>query len=160
MKHFKKTISFSFIAVIVCLNACKDDDETTVSLSNTDLLTEKNFVETNYLLTVDGVTEETFADLDDCDKDDFTRFEKTGVVTFDEGATKCDSLAPQTQTYSWKFLSDETQIELSFAVGFAEVFDILTNDGTTLKIRNTDIYDWTGDGQDNTVITTSTLTKQ
>ncbi len=166
MKKKLLPLSLAVSSLIISMSACSDDDSSTSvtpaapSQTNTELITEKNFVVTDYLLTVDGTTDETFADFDDCDKDDFTRFEKNGTAVDNEGATKCDPSDPQTVTYAWLFASNETKLELDYGMGNKEIFNILRNDGTTLKLDITEVTDWTGDGNDNSIIATITLTKQ
>lgn len=168
MKKKQQITLLSLAALGLCFTACGDDDSAltpntsapSTSQTNTQLISEKNFSISDYKTVVNNVTEETFADIDACSKDDVTRFEKNGTVTDNEGATKCDPTDPQTTTYAWLFLDNESKLQLDFGMGDKEVFNIVTNNGTTLKIDQTDVYDYDNDGNDDTVISTITLTKK
>lgn len=111
------------------------------------------------LITLDGDTAYTFSELEPCEKDDLTHFKKDGTAVDDDGATKCDPADPQTESYLWSFLTNETELQLNFGMGDVQVYDILTNDGTTLKIETTEVESFPGRG-DVTSIGTITYTAQ
>jgi len=161
MKKITK-IAFLLLSIgIVFLTSCKvgDQDETPVTPpTNTEKITEKNFYFSDLDYSIDGTTAFSYSDLDDCEKDDFTRFEKDGTALDDEGVTKCDAADPQTDPFTWLFLANETELQLNFGMGDLQVYSILTNDGTTLKLRITETEDATGDGNDNTIVATLTFT--
>lgn len=162
---FKKYSLFIVCLAIVSFSSCKDDDDdnaapAATAQTATQKLTGKDFLMTNYSYKVNDVEEASFADFDECDKDDITRFETNGSMIFDEGAIKCDSTDAQTETYSWAFLSNNTKLTLDFGDNDVETYDILINDGTTLKLEITDEEDVDGDMIDDDTVETLTFTKK
>ncbi len=165
-----KSINKLYYILPVCFglltfSSCKDDDDDSstpaaTAQTATQKLTGKDFLITNYSYVIDNVEEFDFTDFDDCDKDDITRFEASGTVTFDDGVEKCDPTDPQTETYSWAFLSNETKLVLDYGDGDIETYDILINDGTTLKLEARVAEDLDGDMMDEDTIETLTFTKK
>lgn len=115
----KKFFLLLTVFVLFGVAACKKDK------SPTDLLTGTDWQMKGWTVTppIFGITD-YYANAEACEKDDFLRFNKNGTVVFDEGATKCDAADPQTETSSWAFNSNETEI----------TFD-LNDDPTTFKIK-------------------------
>ncbi len=141
-------LGLAFIGSGLFFTGCKKDEKDpeptpvtptpTPTQSNTQRLTGKNFKMT--ALTVDpaifGVTD-FYSQLDDCQKDDLIRFDTPNVFKEDEGATKCNTNDPQTKSGTWVWNTDETII--TTVVGSETTsYTVLTNDGTTLKVRYTE----------------------
>jgi hypothetical protein len=110
MRNFRIGI-FCLLALTLFVASCKKDK------TNAELLRSKNWKLVS--LTIDppitipfplpGVTySDVFATLENCEKDDLTRFNEGGVVTFDEGTTKCNPAAPQTVNGVYSINSTET----------------------------------------------------
>ncbi len=108
MKFSIKTLLLLLAVSAFTVVACKDDE------SNEDKLTAvscwKNTKSETYDPTTNTWTEDV---LDDCDKDDCTRFNADKTLTFDEGATKCDPTDPQTSSGSWSLSSDGTTLTIN-----------------------------------------------
>ncbi len=108
MKFSIKTLLLLLAVSAFTVTACKDDE------SNEDKLTAascwKNTKSETYDPTTNVWTEDV---LDDCDKDDCTRFNADKTMTFDEGATKCDPADPQTSTGSWSLSADGSTLTVS-----------------------------------------------
>jgi type IV pilus biogenesis protein CpaD/CtpE len=103
------------VAATVSLASCgKDDDEaTTPAQTKTDLISNKNWTITAETISAMGQSEDLYADYKACEKDNFVKFATDGKVTFDEGATKCASTDPQTETYNWSFSNNEGTLVIS-----------------------------------------------
>jgi len=124
-----------------CKKDEKDPDTTTTTPStetNTQRLTGKNFKMT--AATVDpailGVTD-YYAQQPDCQKDNLIRFDTPNVFKDDEGATKCNTNDAQTTAGTWVWNTDETILTITTG-GENQSWTVLTNDGTTLKVKHTE----------------------
>lgn len=51
--------------------------------------------------------------VDNCTKDDCTKFNSDKTIAFDEGATKCDPTDPQTSTGTWSLSADGKTLSLT-----------------------------------------------
>lgn len=81
----------------------------------------------------DGNYEEnTFAILADCEKDNIYTFNVGGDVIKDEGLTKCISSNPQTITFSWSFMNNQTKLQFA---GATYQIEELTQ--STLRLKGT-----------------------
>ena len=132
--------------LILGVTGCSKDDTpeavtlattTPVAQTKTELLTDKNWVTTAATLSpgyTDSLTGIFITDylsvLPACIKDDFILFNTNGNYTDDEGALKCDSIDPQTQTGTWAFDSTEEIIILDGL----DSLDIQTLSATALII--------------------------
>ncbi len=56
-------------------------------------------------------TADLYADMDDCEKDDFIQFASDGTVTRDENLEKCPG-NPQSATLTWKLMENDTKIAI------------------------------------------------
>ncbi|MCB9046069.1 MAG: lipocalin family protein [Chitinophagales bacterium] len=56
-------------------------------------------------------TADLYADMDDCEKDDFIQFAADGTVTRDENTNKCTG-HPQSATMTWKLMDNDTRIAI------------------------------------------------
>jgi hypothetical protein len=96
--------------------SCKKDD---APPSKKDLLSGKNWVLVSQTVSP-GINfngtliTDLYAQMDDCSKDDISKFNSNGTYTFEEGATKCDVNDPQVfDSGTWVFNSDETILVLT-----------------------------------------------
>lgn len=103
------TISFSLLVV---LSSCKKNK------SNSELILGDWQVAA---LTVDPpqiqngvVITDLYAQMEDCDKDNYYSFYSNNTYKFDQGAVICDSLEPQNISGNWSFLNDETKLQLIY----------------------------------------------
>lgn len=113
MKNIKLILAFLAIASVTLSGCKKDKDE-----SNTDKLTGKNWKMT--ALTVDpplnfggSLVSNVYPQLPACIQDDLTIFNSSGSVTFDEGASKCNSSDPQSTQGTWTWNTDETILSVT-----------------------------------------------
>lgn len=56
-------------------------------------------------------TADLYAEMDDCEKDDFVEFVADGKVVRDENANKCSG-NPQNSTFTWKLMDNNTKIAI------------------------------------------------
>lgn len=145
------TLAMVFASVLMFSSSCKKDDD---DPTNTDKITGKSFVMTAWTIdppiSYQGVSISDLYDfLPDCSKDDITIFNADGTMVGDEGAIKCDAGDPQTETGTWLFLDNETQLSVTFD-NDTDVMDIVELTESTLKLA----YEETDEG----VTYTNTIT--
>lgn len=106
--------------------------------TNTEKLTGKNFKLTAATVepALGGYTD-LYQQMDDCEKDNLLRFDTPNVYKEDEGATKCATNDPQTTTGTWVWNTDETILTTTSGSENTS-FSVLTNDGSTLKVKYTE----------------------
>lgn len=103
------------VSLFLATLSCKKDDPPTKK----DLLTGKNWILTaetvSPAIDYNGILiTDLYAQMDDCDKDDISKFNANGTYTFEEGATKCDVNGPQIfDAGTWVFNSDQTILVLT-----------------------------------------------
>ncbi len=136
----KKLSLFLFVAVT--LGACKKDNENTPTPpSRTELLTAKNWRISGHTSTTvsNGTTikKDEYAASPACERDDFTKFNASKVVVYDQGASKCDASDPQTENGAWDINKDETKLTVASPAlaSLALPCDIVELTATTLHIR-------------------------
>lgn len=107
-------------------------------------------------LTVDpaifGITD-YYAQMQDCEKDDLICFDTPNIYKEDEGAAKCNTNDPQTETDTWSWNATETIISVTMDSETTS-YNVITNDGTTLKVSYTENIQGTN------YVMTATLVKQ
>ncbi|MBC3540751.1 lipocalin family protein [Rufibacter sediminis] len=103
-------------------SACSDDDDATPSKE--DMLMNKRWQITalEVALPIIG-SQDLYEDFEDCEKDNFIEFRANGVVTVDEGATKCDDSNPQQYPGTWTLEGDVLTIK-----GAGSSFGLPVND--------------------------------
>lgn len=148
-----KKLSLLLLAALA-LGSCKKNDETAptpAAPSKTDLLTAKNWrVTADKTTTTVGTTASTTTDeyaiSRACERDNFIKFNTNKTASFDEGATKCDTSDPQTQSGSWDFNSDGTKLIITDPTSgsIALQQDILELTATTLRVRFTSSFSFGG----------------
>jgi len=151
MKNTKITtfcLGLAILGSTLAFTSCKKDkkdpepEPEPVVLTNTQKLSNKNFKLTAATIDpgvpVGGATiTDWYAQMDDCQKDDLLMFSDNGTYKDDEGATKCNTSDPQTTTGTWVWNTNETIITVTTGTTVIS-FDVLTNDGTTLKVKLTE----------------------
>ena len=143
---FSKVFSILLISGTLLFFSCKDkenDDNPNpdnTKKTNTEYLTDSSWVltsaEFNPPLVISlGPLIDTFYNLfeiplyEDCDKDNRIKFNKNYTMTLDNGALKCGS-EPQTANDGiWKFMNNETIIQITNS----EYFSMLGQDTVMLK---------------------------
>lgn len=151
-----KKLYFYLFIVIAMTQACRSDDDNQNNLSGFDRISDKNFVLTDFWMRANGVTISTYRDLLDCDVDNITRYESSGTAISDEGALLCDPNDPQTITFFWTLISNDSRLIVDFGGPNLDVFNILLNDGNRLILESFTIEDIDGDNREESVIRTFT----
>jgi hypothetical protein len=145
-------ITFAMLLMLmggmVAISSCNKDDDDSPSKTKT-ISGKKFFVKSMNVspgvTTPVGIITDLYSFMPDCVKDDFMTFNENGTVVDDEGATKCEPTDPQTESGTWEFLTDETQLKMTYD-GIAQVFDIETLTDSMLKLSYTDTEDF-GNGE-------------
>lgn len=111
------------ISAAVFFTACSKSDSST-SKTKTELITQGSWKFSG--ATVNGVDVSSL--LQTCQKDNVLTFSSNGSGTLDEGATKCNSSDPQTDPFTWSFMTNETVLHVSqvFFTGGSSDFTIVT----------------------------------
>ena len=156
---YQRTLFALSLALLGGLTSCGDDNNDPSPATNKSaLLTAKSWrVTADQSVVVSGgttVTNDDFADLRACEKDDLIRFNADKTITQDQGASKCPdtSADPQTQKDgNWDFNGDQTKLTMADG-SLAVVADVLELSATTLKIK----FSFTDDGDSYTQTTTYT----
>jgi hypothetical protein len=126
MKFFKALfLLLSLMAVISGTTSCKKE------LTPLQLLEDSKWKLTAE--TTDG--KDSFAGHQACDLDDTMTTKAGGTLLQDEGATKCDATAPQTNTGTWSLSTDSKILTLKDDTGFGLPFTVITLNETTLVVE-------------------------
>jgi len=120
LKKIMKKLAFLIILFAISITACNKDK------SKTDLLTDSVWIEIN--------------PEDACNSDDELKFNDDNTLKLTAGDLKCDfDLGDISGT--WKFLSDETELELSLGTPFGIIKDtveIITLTETSFTWKDSD----------------------
>jgi outer membrane receptor for ferric coprogen and ferric-rhodotorulic acid len=138
-----KTLTLLTLCASMALTSCKkdkDDDkkeETPASVEGTWKMTAQTETTT---FGGQSSTENTYADMDACEKDDLTRFNADKTVTSLPGATKCDPSEPASEPYgTWALLNDNTKLRLIDGGDTTDAV-VSTLNTTTLALKMTESY--------------------
>jgi len=121
MNQNSRMLFLSLLSLTLLFSACNKDDEL---ITKTDLLTSSSWKVTAEIIdpgfptfdnqgNITGSTNDIFAMMDDCSKDNTFSFNTDKTLIMDEGATKCESTAPQKTAGTWSFNSDETTLTIT-----------------------------------------------
>jgi len=131
-------LSVYFLLVFVSCQKDENDDHANAK-TKTELLTTGTWkytgatVKPAYDYYGDGApTENIFAIMKDCEKDDFESYKTDGVWEYNEGPSKCDPSYPQIFSLPWNFADNETKLILG-----TDEHVILELTATELKLRYT-----------------------
>ncbi|RZK88719.1 MAG: hypothetical protein EOO62_37255 [Hymenobacter sp.] len=129
------------LGAIAVLGACKKDSDSDPSpaTSRTDLLTAKPWQASTVNLSLNGVPLPSSQVVSACQLDNTYKFNADKTLVVDEGATKCNTTDPQTQTGTWAFTNND-QNKLTIAVpnsAFNGNFDIKALSSSTLQLTTT-----------------------
>jgi hypothetical protein len=127
MKHIT---SFTAICLILSLAACSKKDKVQ---SKTEILTTGSWRLTASETDNDGngtyeVNE--YSSFLPCFTDNFFTFNVSGQVISDEGLTKCDPMDSQTETTTWQFTNNETNLVVD-----GDSYEIKELSNTTLRLK-------------------------
>ncbi|WP_210489695.1 lipocalin family protein [Rufibacter aurantiacus] len=101
--------------------ACSDDDDE--APSKEQMLQDKRWQITALEASTLFGDIDFYADLEDCQKDNYVEFRDNGVLVVNEGATKCDDSDPQEAQGTWSLNGDVLQIS-----GIGASFGLPVND--------------------------------
>jgi hypothetical protein len=141
-------ISFAMLLMLmgglVTVSSCKKDDDD--SPSKTQTISGKKFFVTAMKIdpgvtTPTGIFTDLFPFMPDCVKDNYLTFNENGTLVSDEGATKCEPGDAQTETGTWEFMNNETQLKMT-TDGESDIYNIdqLTSSVLKLSYSETDDY--------------------
>ena len=143
MKYIKNLFLIGLGVAVVAVG-CKKDEESTPTPTKTDLLCGKTYKMTGMIVNpgIDTGSGSAVTDIwpliEACSKDDEFTFKTSGKVTTDEGASKCVATDPQSYDEDWKFVSNESVIEITEKDSKKKNYTIITLNGTDLKLSYTE----------------------
>jgi len=147
---FKMTIKINTILLLCLLTivGCKDADTEPNAPTKTELITSSPWV-LNAVTVEPGIdflgtiVTDYYAQIyEDCDKDDYKKYNTNGTLVYDVGEIKCDPSMPQTETSSWRFNTDESKIIIDSDDELTFTIEELSE--TTLKYSQTLDGDYVG----------------
>lgn len=98
------------ILLLICLfiaSSCKKD------ISRTELLTSGRWKLIALQASFLGMTNDAYAEIEECEKDNLITFKPDKTVELDEGPTKCKPDDPQIRTEgTWNMFDNDTKITL------------------------------------------------
>jgi hypothetical protein len=131
----KLLIGFCALTLTIALSNCSKDGSSGPA-SKTELITkqawkiDKSGIDLDKNGAID--TEDTW---DACELDNTFLFKTDGSGVFDEGATKCADLDPQTSSFTWLFKTNETILSgVITQLGFSGDANISILNDTTLEV--------------------------
>ncbi|GAB3638944.1 hypothetical protein GCM10027422_45350 [Hymenobacter arcticus] len=137
-----KKLAFLLLAALALGSCKKNNDNSPATPSKTDLLTAKNWriSAQTYSVAINAgapTVSNEYASSAACERDNFLKFNTNKSLTADEGATKCSSSDPQTQSGSWDLTTNDTKLTLADPMqgGATIPFDVVDLSATTLHIR-------------------------
>ena len=112
-----KKVLFLFAISGVALFGCdKEDDDNNGQSEKTNLLVQQTwkFQSAGFDMGSNGSVDlDLTAQTPACLADNTLTFTANGNGTMDEGATKCNTAAPQTTAFTWGFATNETEMNIS-----------------------------------------------
>jgi hypothetical protein len=146
MNQIARMLLLSLFSLTFLFSACKKDDGV---ITKTDLLTSGAWKVTAETIdpgfptfdnegNITGSTNDLFAMMEDCSKDDIISFKSDKTLIMDEGASKCYNDSPQKNTGSWSFNSDETTLTITADVD-PQTMTILELTDKVLKLKTTEV---------------------
>lgn len=139
----KRTLLFCCVAAAGLLAACKKDSAdpaATGPSAKTTALLNKRWGLTAATAQQGSITQNAFAQLQACHKDDYLRFNDDHTVDANEGSLKCDSTDPQSRPGTWELVANESKLLLTtslFGTGGAALTDIVELSATRMVLRGT-----------------------
>ncbi len=131
------------LLVAATFGGCKKDSET--STGKAELLVAKSRIisaptssfSSSSINNGAVVVTDEYASSAACERDNFLKFSTNKTLVADEGATKCSTTDPQTQSGTWDFNSDQTKLSLldPSQASIPIPFDIIELSATTMHLR-------------------------
>lgn len=148
-KLFNLFIPGIFLIAVLVSSCQKDNNTPAPAKTKTELITTGTWKFS--AATVGGSDASAF--LQTCQKDNIMTFVAAGNTgTIDEGATKCNSADPQTNTFTWSFTSGETILNISATLftGGSSTFTLVSLSATQLVVSQMITI---GSSQQNAIVT-------
>lgn len=162
MKKQMLSIAMLVLSSSLLFTACKKDDDK--KEDRRENLTTGQWLQTagTSTTTMNGVTSpavDEFASYDACEKDDLNKFETSGSVTVDEGATKCDPSDPQTYSGgNWTLTDNNNRLTIGVQNLYMVDYEIKELSSSTLRLSTT--FKDTVQGMPYSTLSTVTFTKK
>jgi hypothetical protein len=130
-KQFLSLLSLISISFLVIMG-CKKDDAPPPAPTKTQLISQSTWKFSG--ATVGGTDVSAF--LQTCQKDNILTFAAAGTGSADEGPTKCNAGDPQTNPFTWSFMSSETILHVSTVLftGGSSDFTLVSMSATQLVL--------------------------
>lgn len=109
--HKMKYTSVTFFLLLLFSSCTENKSNSELILGDwqiTALTVDPPQIENGVVIT------DLYAQMEDCDKDNYYSFLNNKTYKFDQGSIICDSLEPQNISGNWSFLNDETELQLIY----------------------------------------------
>ncbi|UOQ72786.1 lipocalin family protein [Hymenobacter cellulosilyticus] len=132
----KRSSLLVLLSLALGFTACEKDEEVP---QDVQLLTAKNWRMSANVTTFVYPAGNARRDVDNysaspaCDHDDFWKFAPDKTMVIDEGASKCEPSAPQSNPAQWNL--DATNRTLSVIAGTTRTYELLELTASTLKFK-------------------------
>jgi len=109
--HFLIFLLIAFTFGTSCRN---DDDGDNDALSGYERIADKNFRLTAAEVRANGIILANRSIVFDCERDNVTRYERSGTATTRYGVLKCDPNEPNEEFYFWTLISNDAKLILDY----------------------------------------------
>jgi hypothetical protein len=136
----QKISLFSILVLLTVLSGCKKSGSSPSGPES--ILTSGKWQLVSSTSIISGITEDLYALIPPCQRDNYGIFNADGTTTSDEGPTKCSSTDPQTRSGgNWKLLDNNTKLQLADPIsGLIITANIVQLDDNTMKLSYTTNY--------------------
>lgn len=138
-----KQMLLGSLLAAACLVGCKKDSSDPAVAgpsAKTTALLNKRWGLTAATAQQGSITQDAFAQLRACEKDNYLRFNDDHSAEANEGTAKCNSTDQQSYTGRWELVDNETKLLLTtplFGTGGAATPEILELSATRMVLRGT-----------------------
>jgi hypothetical protein len=127
-------------ACLALLAACKkDSDPATETSAKAAALVNKNWKLTAATAQQGAISQDVYAGLKPCEKDNYIRFKDDHTMEGNEGTSKCSTSDSQTYSGNWALINNDGQLVVSTPIlgSGAAVPDVLELTPTRMVLRGT-----------------------
>ncbi len=125
--NIKYNLPIFLLIIIFIASSCKKD------ISRTELLTTGSWKLIALEASLFGMTTDSYAEMEECEKDNLFTFKSDNTLEIDEGPTKCDPDDPQIRKVGpWTLFDNDNKINMD-----SIDFNILELTETRFKINGT-----------------------
>lgn len=134
----KRYVPLLSLALLSLAPACKKDSTTPAPTVTSKLINNKWQLRSASISGPGQPTIDGYAIASSCTKDDVIQYLAPNILSYDEGATKCDPNDPQKRTGTWVLSNNDTQLTVTLD-SHTSVYTIDELTDNSLKLTNVSI---------------------